>query len=391
MIERFRSLLIPCFIFLASVYGSLYISYLPPLWVALLPWLPVILSVVAVLLAWRFNKGRVLVVICLLLVPKVYGHSSTESVSAYLAVSCFCIALLSFVRERGFFNRFVVNRFLFISMLLAWCYAVDAKWVSFSFLEQPFLSFQITWSTLLLWCVLAISVIVTGCSWWLAGDVFCANALMSIVGLMVMSLFSVSQDQVDLLLSAQCLVWLFFLLMESHRMAYLDELTTLPGRRALNESLLGLSGKYALVMVDVDHFKAFNDTYGHDMGDRVLTHVARQVQRFSYPGRVYRFGGEEFTVIFRAKVLNDIEPILDEVKAQIEDMPVEVYDPKKKKVIETRVTASFGVALSAPGELADAVLIRADKALYQAKRKGRNCIVFSKSTNHRSTKVNGNV
>ncbi|MBJ7552845.1 GGDEF domain-containing protein [Marinomonas spartinae] len=391
MIERFQSLLIPCFILLASVYGSLYISHLPPLWFALLPWMPVILSAVAVLLAWHFNKGRVLVVICLLLIPKVYGHSSTESVNAYLAVSCFCIALLSFVRERGFFNRFVVNRFLFIAMLLAWCYAVDAKWVSFSFLDQSFLSFQITWSTLLLWCVLLVSVVVTGCTWWLANDAFCASALMSIVGLMVMTLFSISSNQVDVLLSAQCLVWLFFLLMESHRMAYLDELTTLPGRRALNENLLGLSGKYALVMADVDHFKSFNDTYGHDMGDRVLAHVARQLQRFSHPGRAYRFGGEEFTMVFRAKVLSDIEPILEEVRTQIETMPVEVYDPKKKKTIETSVTASFGVALSTPGELADEVLMRADKALYQAKRKGRNCVVFSKPTNHRSSKNKANV
>jgi len=61
--------------------------------------------------------------------------------------------------------------------------------------------------------------------------------------------------------------------------------------------------------------------------------VARQLQRFSHPGRAYRFGGEEFTMVFRAKVLNDIEPILEEVRTQIETMPVEVYDPKKKKTI----------------------------------------------------------
>ena len=96
-------------------------------------------------------------------------------------------------------------------------------------------------------------------------------------------------------------------------------------------------------------------------------------------------------MVFRAKVLNDIEPILEEVRTQIETMPVEVYDPKKKKTIQASVTASFGVALSTPGELADEVLMRADKALYQAKRKGRNCVVFSKPTNSRSSKNKTNV
>ena len=141
MSERLSSLLVPCFILLVSIYASLYVGLLPPLWFSLLPLLPFILSGVAILLAWHFNKGRVLILILLLLIPKLYGDFDQQaSLTAYLVVSCFCIALLSFVPERGFFNRFAVNRILFVFMLVCWCYAIERSWVSFAFLDGTFLT-----------------------------------------------------------------------------------------------------------------------------------------------------------------------------------------------------------------------------------------------------------
>lgn len=374
MVERLQSLLVPCLILLASVYASLYITHLPPLWFALLPWLPFILSIVAVLLAWHFNKGRVLILVFLLLIPKLHGASSDASVTAYLVVSCFCISLLAFVKERGFFNRFVVNRFLFVFMLLCWCYAVESHWISFAFLDNPISHFRTTWSTLLLWCVLFASVLLISVSWWLSGDTFKACGLVSILSLIVLSRFAISKSQFDALLSAQFLLWIWFLLMESHRMAYLDELTKLPGRRALNEKLVGLPKKYALAMLDVDHFKKFNDTYGHDMGDRVLKNVAAQLKRFSYPGKAFRYGGEEFTIVFPQKNLEGVMEVLETLREHIEHSEVSVYDPKKKKDLPVSVTASFGIAFAGQGEFPEDVMKRADEALYQAKKKGRNCV-----------------
>ncbi|UTV98707.1 GGDEF domain-containing protein [Marinomonas rhizomae] len=384
MSERLSSLLVPCFILLVSIYASLYVGLLPPLWFSLLPLLPLIFAGIAILLAWHFNKGRVLILVLLLLIPKLYGDSDqAASLTAYLVVTCFCIALLGFVPERGFFNRFAVNRILFVLMLVCWCYAIERNWVSFAFLDHAVLSSRVSWSTVLLWCVLFISTSAIGFAWWLSGDTFRASGLVSIVSLLIASQFVSSDIQFDALLSAQFLLWIWFLLMESHRMAYLDDMTKLPGRRALNEQLVGLSKHYAIAMIDVDHFKKFNDTYGHDMGDKVLQSVASQLKQFSSPGKAFRFGGEEFTIVFRGKRVGDAEEVLELIRESIESALVDVFDPKKKQEIAVNVTASVGVAFAAIGESPDSVLKRADEALYQSKKKGRNRV--SKSPSPKNT------
>lgn len=373
MSERLGSLIIPFAILLFSVYASLYVTFLPPMWLSLLPLLPLILAGIAILLAWHFNKGRVLILVLLLLIPKLYGDSDQEaSLTAYLVVSCFCIALLSFVPERGFFNRFAVNRIFFVLMLVSWCYAIERSWVSFAFLEHSFLYTQASWSAVLLWSVLVVSTLAIGSAWWLSADAFRACGLMSLISLLITSHFSILDIQFDALLSAQFLLWVWFLLMESHRMAYLDDMTKLPGRRALNERLAGLSKQYAIAMVDIDYFKKFNDTYGHDMGDKVLKSVAIQLKRFSTPGRAFRYGGEEFTIVFSSKVFDQVDDALEQVREEIEGTLVEVFDPKKKKNVNVNVTASLGVAFASPSESSDSVLKRADDALYLSKKKGRN-------------------
>ena len=88
---------------------------------------------------------------------------------------------------------------------------------------------------------------------------------------------------------------------EGFHMAFRDELTGLPGRRALNEKLQRMGRIYTLAMADVDHFKVFNDTHGHDVGDQVLRMVAAQLRRVSGGGHAYRYGGEEFTLVFPAR------------------------------------------------------------------------------------------
>ena len=85
---------------------------------------------------------------------------------------------------------------------------------------------------------------------------------------------------------------------EAYQMAFRDELTGLPGRRALNERLQRLGRSYVIAMADVDHFKKFNDTHGHDVGDQVLRLVAAQLRKIGGGGKAYRYGGEEFTLVF---------------------------------------------------------------------------------------------
>ena len=181
------------------------------------------------------------------------------------------------------------------------------------------------------------------------------------------------------------------MLQESHRLAFNDELTGLPGRRALQEAMAGLGPRYALAMGDVDHFKSFNDTHGHDIGDQVLKLVAARLAEVEGGGRAFRYGGEEFTVLFPDMTLAEAMPHLEAVRASIEgyQMAVRGEDrPKMKAEGEKRrapgdedsvlpdkllsVTISIGGAEPAEGMTPAQVLKAADEALYRAKHGGRN-------------------
>lgn len=189
-------------------------------------------------------------------------------------------------------------------------------------------------------------------------------------------------------MSAAGVVLVVALLQESHRMAYRDELTGLPARRALMESLAALGPVYTIAMVDVDHFKKFNDTHGHDVGDQVLKLVAARLAEVEGGGRAFRYGGEEFTVLFPGQTLPEAFPNLERVRQVIENykMAVRAGDRPKDKdegmilrrddsipMKSISVTVSIGVA--EPSDeipLPLKVIKAADEALYRAKQGGRN-------------------
>jgi GGDEF domain-containing protein len=175
----------------------------------------------------------------------------------------------------------------------------------------------------------------------------------------------------------------------SYAMAYRDDLTALPARRALMRDLDGLGGTFTAAMVDVDHFKKFNDKYGHDVGDQVLKMVAVQLAQARGGCRAYRFGGEEFTLLYAGKTCQDALPFLEDVRRSVEDAAFTLRSwkrPRKKPVDpggwkstrgqETKrlsVTVSIGVADSTGKDpTPEAVLKKADQALYRAKKGGRN-------------------
>ena len=164
---------------------------------------------------------------------------------------------------------------------------------------------------------------------------------------------------------------------EAYRLAFVDGLTGLPGRRALEEQLARLGGDYAVAMVDVDHFKGFNDRYGHDAGDHVLRLVARQLARVGEGGRAFRYGGEEFTVLFPGREAKEACAAMEGVRAGIAETPFRLRqgrrDPGRRGNgggREVTVTVSAGVAHSR--DSGDDPVKRADKALYKAKKQGRN-------------------
>jgi diguanylate cyclase (GGDEF)-like protein len=175
----------------------------------------------------------------------------------------------------------------------------------------------------------------------------------------------------------------------SYAMAYLDELTQLPSRRALNEALLKLGECYSIAMLDVDHFKKFNDSYGHESGDQALKLVASRLSHITGGGKAYRYGGEEFAIVFPNKSSEEVFVFLDRMRRVIEQSVFTVRGKDRRRKgksglgrgskKQTNVTVSIGLAATNGDKLAPAEVLRmADQALYKAKAKGRNCTITAK-------------
>src|SRR6185503_1843200 len=188
-------------------------------------------------------------------------------------------------------------------------------------------------------------------------------------------------------MGATGLVMVVALVQESHQLAFRDQLTGLPGRRALEERLRSLGSRYVVAMVDVDHFKKFNDTHGHDVGDQVLKLVGRRLAEVE-EGTAFRYGGEEFSVLFSDMRMREAEAALEAIRGSIENYRMAVRGAGRPKQAEEgaklrggaeppenvlSVTVSIGLA--SPSEklrTPHQVLKAADQALYRAKQAGRN-------------------
>ena len=171
----------------------------------------------------------------------------------------------------------------------------------------------------------------------------------------------------------------------SHVMAYQDGLTGLPARRAFNEALQQLRGTYTLAMVDVDHFKKLNDRHGHDVGDQVLRMVAARLAKAPGGGRAFRYGGEEFALLFTGRTVAECLPDLEALRQDIEGRRFTIrrrLRPRRRPTAPrtgsgnargVAITVSIGAAESnGRQKTPDRVIRAADQALYQAKESGRN-------------------
>lgn len=178
---------------------------------------------------------------------------------------------------------------------------------------------------------------------------------------------------------------------EAYQMAFRDELTGLPGRRALNERMQRLGRNYVIAMTDVDHFKKFNDTHGHDVGDQVLRLVASRLSKVTGGGRAYRYGGEEFALVFAGKTAEECLPHLEAVREMIANYAIQLRDQnsrpqddsagRQRRSGSANATVSVTISIGVAERLIDhrnpeAVLKSADEALYSAKAAGRNCVVM---------------
>ncbi|MDB5825366.1 MAG: hypothetical protein JWR21_4070 [Herminiimonas sp.] len=163
-------------------------------------------------------------------------------------------------------------------------------------------------------------------------------------------------------------------LLRIEQIAKRDELTLLPNRRYMKEVLSKEEKRHSaesrtlcLALLDIDHFKSINDSYGHAVGDEVLTSFSQQVQATLRDHDVLaRWGGEEFLLLLPNTDQTAAMRVLERVQKNLIDVPLKIAD------VALSVTFSAGFAVMSPGETVAEAIRRADKAMYRAKAAGRN-------------------
>ncbi|ASP48748.1 GGDEF domain-containing protein [Cognaticolwellia beringensis] len=309
--------------------------------------------------SWVFTHGEWLVLtgagmLSVLSVIKDRGLLSIHGF--YRLVLMMCVGIASYF----WFDiaDFLVAKFTHIKQLTPWL-----KYLS---VELPLVIF----SLLLVWrCVREKSLVTT--------------ALLTSYCIWLGQYYQLITLPWSVLLSLMILHYFFAVVVDSYFLAYRDELTTLPSRRALNQLSLSLGRKYTLAMLDIDHFKKFNDTYGHDIGDQVLKLVASKLAQVKGSGKVFRYGGEEFTIVFPGKTTEQAKPALEAVRQAVEDYKIVIRqeqrqtkqarsNKKNSQVKTVSVTISIGLAARSSKLSFDETLKLADQALYRAKKSGRN-------------------
>jgi len=405
MLKRMSFLFYPFLLPILAIYSLPSLQRMPVAYQPLIELFPYIALGAGVLLALRFNRSRVFFSLLLILglylvlglrpgVNEFTGRWLILAVSLLLPLN---LLLLSFFRERGIFTSHGSVRFAFLAMqvVLVWWLIKDANLNWLNWLETSWLG--VAWlvglqhgisQTAWFVCMLVVA--------WQVVRLLRRPCLVesSVLATLTVAMLAITQNvnstSSALLFGLAAVLLVITLVQESYGMAYMDELTGLPGRRAMMATLMSLGNKYSIAMLDIDHFKKFNDTHGHDVGDQVLRMVAGKIGQVTGGGKPARYGGEEFSVIFPGKSITEVMAHLEVVRQRIEESPFTLRGqdrpkkvPKKgtKKVTKTRkpaekqvsVTVSIGVAergedCTSP----DTVMKAADKALYRAKSKGRN-------------------
>jgi diguanylate cyclase (GGDEF)-like protein len=297
------------------------------------------------LLAWRFNSSRVLFSLLLLLLAHravdffAAGKIQTGPARTAVALAALLIplnfTLFAAMRERGLTVAGIAPRFglLFFESVV---FAVLSRPEN-----SPANSHHLGAAPIPLWILLsfvaAIAVFVRrffqtrkpiepGFAW-------------SVAAVFLWLQFAPIGKVSDAYVATAALILAASLIETSYVLAYHDELTGIRGRRAFNESLLSLDQQYAIAIVDIDHFKKFNDTYGHDIGDQVLCMVAARLSQVGGDGQAYRCGGEEFAIVFRNSSAQEASEHLDTLRQMIEKSTFHLRTSDRRSVGKAKTTS----------------------------------------------------
>ena len=292
------------------------------------------------------------------------------------------LSLLSVIKDRGLMSIHGLYRVvcLFILGFASYYWLDFSDVLSSRLMDTPYLTPWLKYLSVELPLVLLTLLLLWRC---LREKSLVNSALLASLSVWLGHYYHLVTLPWSVLLTVVMTLYFCVVVVDSYFLAYRDELTALPSRRALNQRALSLGRKYTLAMVDIDHFKKFNDTYGHDIGDQVLKLVASKLAQVKSSGRVFRYGGEEFTIIFAGKNTEQAKPALEAVRQAIEDYKIVVRQTQRKtkrartgkkaeQVKTVSVTISIGLAAKTSKLSFEQTLKLADQALYRAKKSGRN-------------------
>jgi len=373
------------------------LQYFPHVWTPQLPaikmLLPITLGLTAIFAAY-FNHSRITLLSGLLLLLTLsetftlpWSHWFTQHHSLILLNNLFLLVGLALLKDRGLVSIHGLHRVLILVLVASSAYAWQHLDTTLHTLAQQgqlgTLQFIAPWLPHLLTTIPSLAII----AFLLARSLTQRSSFTA--ALLVTSLFFVSNyyGYIDFAWEINYFIfavyYLLVVIVDSYFLAYRDDLTGLPSRRALNQLALSLGRKYTVAMLDIDHFKKFNDTFGHDIGDQVLKLVAARIGHVKGGGKAFRYGGEEFTVVFPRKHHEQVLDALEDVRKTIADYAVTIRNPmrsgKKDRqssvrmgTKQVRVTLSIGVASRDNKQSFEDTIKAADQALYRAKNKGRN-------------------
>ena len=362
---------------------------LPEAYTPLLRVLPEALALLILILSWRYRRGRMALVAVLLALLNLLARSPALPASVLLQEPAWTLfsriflinlGILALLPDRPVFHRSTMLQafLLLLEALILFFRLPDlAALTARNFPEIRALlgtpQAQGLLLLLVLLCILSAAVLRRGA--FEVAMIWVTLAFFLFLRPPGGAFFA------GLYLGAGELLLLLSLVEDSYRLAYVDPLTGLEGRRALDEKLRSLGGSYALAMVDIDHFKKFNDRWGHESGDQALRMVAAKLAGVGGGGRAYRYGGEEFTIVFAGLEKGEARKHLEQLRKEIAaaGFGIRSAGPSRKggkgggTLRKVRITVSMGLAV--PGlsaQSAETVLKAADKALYRAKKAGRN-------------------
>lgn len=395
------AILVPVAVLAAAALLLEPATHLDPALLNLLVYLPYMLLLVAGALAYYFNRSREFA--CAVLLIGVYWLIRTrlqvpldtpvpQAVYALVGTVVPVSLLLQFVAtERGLWTWHSLRLVLLGPLLLLlgmWAYGDDpgtAARLAAWFPPKPLSGYVLSAGASAFFAIALAGMI----GWMVLGKMRLESALPGALACVFAALAFFQVPLISMVMfSAAGVLIVTGLLQRSYQMAYRDELTGLLGRRALEERFLALGRRYTIALLDVDHFKKFNDTHGHRAGDDALRMVASHLERVGGGGTAYRYGGEEFCIVFPRRNLDECVPHIRELRQTIEDYPLVLRDTehrpedskagRKKRAAASRskglhVTISVGLAEpKEPDDTPETVVKAADEALYEAKGAGRN-------------------